>query len=195
MITKYIKVPAYVFTRDCDNIKITRKFLYDNVGFEYFLNRKLLEYSLDEDAFMGRGAILLPDERVKFLPRGTVRASNWMEWAHEDDGLDKIISITTVCFNIEDTIKEEDNLEELLLNKDIVENRELKIYMYLKVEAKEELSKEETHNLLDYISGQLSDGWGENFSVDYDKYTTCLIDDVSKLEVVDKLSYTILIPR
>ena len=182
MITKYIKVPAYVFTRDRDNIKITRNFLHNKNDFEYTLNRNLLHYSLDEDAFMGR-AIL--------LPKGTVRASDWVEWAHEDDGLDNILSITTVCFNLEDTLKE-DNLEELLL-KDIDKNRELKIYMYLKVEAKKELSKEETHNLLDYISGQLSDGWGENFSVDYHKYTICLIDDISKLEVVDKISYPIFL--
>lgn len=188
MITKYIKVPAYMFTQDCDNIKITRKFLDNKNDFEYVLNRKLLHYSLDEEAFMGRGYILLPDERVRLLPKGTVRTSDWMEWVHEDDGLDKIISITTVCFNIEDT----DNLEELLL-KGIDKNKELKIYMYLKVEAKEELSKEEIHNLLDYISGQLSDGWGENFSVDYGKYTICLIDDISKLKVVDQISFSILL--
>ena len=191
MITKYIKVPAYVFTRDSDNIKITRKFLDNKNDFEYVLNRKLLHYSLDEDAFMGIGYILLPDERVRLLPRGTVRTSDWMEWAHEDDGLDKIISITTVCFNIEDNLTEKE-LEKLLL-KGIDKNRELKIYMYLKVEAKEELTKEETHNLLDYISGQLSDGWGENFSVDYNRYTICLIDDISKLEVVDKISYSIFL--
>ena len=191
MITKYIKVPAYVFTRDSDNIKITRKFLDNKNDFEYVLNRKLLHYSLDEEAFMGRGYILLPDERIKLLPKGTVRTSDWMEWAHEDDGLDKIISITTVCFNIEDNLTEKE-LEKLLL-KGIDKNRELKIYMYLKVEAKEELTKEETHNLLDYISGQLSDGWGENFSVDYNRYTICLIDDISKLEVVDKISYSIFL--
>lgn len=193
MITKYIKVPAYVFTQDCDNIKITRKFLRNNNDFEYVLNRKLLHYILDEDAFMGRGYILLPDERIKLLPKGTVRTSDWMEWAHEDDGLDKIVSITTVCFNIEDNLTEKE-LEKLLL-KGIDKNRELKIYMYLKVEAKEELSKEETHNLLDYISGQLSDGWGENFAVDYHNYTTCLIDDISKLEVVDEISYAIFLPH
>lgn len=187
MITKYIKVPAYVY--DDINIKITRKFLRDNNGFKYILNRNLLHYSLDEDAFMGRGVILLPDQTFKVLPKGTVRTSDWMEWASEDDGLDKINSITTVCFNIEDTAKE-DNLEELLL-KGIDENRELKIYMYLKVEAKEELSEEETDKLLDYISGQLSDGWGENFSVDYQNYTTLLISDVSKLEVVDEIPHSL----
>ena len=191
MITKYIKVPAYVFTEDSDDIKITRKFLRNNRCFEFVLNRKLLEYSVDEEAFMGRGAILLSDKTFKLLPRGTVRASDWMEWAHDDDGLDKIISITTVCFNIEDTLSAK-KLEKLLL-KGIDENIELKIYMYLKVEVKEELSKEETHNLLDYISGQLSDGWGENFSVDYDKYTTCLISDISKLKVVDEIYYSIFL--
>lgn len=191
MITKYIKVPAYVFTQDSDDIKITRKFLSNKNDFEYVLNRKLLHYSLDEDAFMGRGYILLPDERIKLLPKGTIRASDWMEWAHEDDGLDKIVSITTVCFNIEDTLTEKEL--EKLLRKGIDENIEFKIFMYLKVEAKEELSKEDIHNLLDYISGQLSDGWGENFSVDYDKYTTCLIDDISKLEVVDQISYSIFL--
>lgn len=189
MITKYIKVPAYVFNQESDDIKITRKFLRDNRAFEFVLNKKLLEYSVDEEAFMGRGAILLPDQRFKLLPRGTVRASDWMEWAHEDDGLDKIVSITTVCFNIED----KDNLEKLL-RKGIDEKQELKIYMYIKVEAKEELSKKETHNLLDYISGQLSDGWGENFSVHYNNYTTCLIDDISKLKVVDEISYSIFLP-
>ena len=91
MITKYVKVPAYVHEH-YDDIKITRKFLHDNQGFEYVLNRKLLEYSLDENAFMGRAICSLPGQPLKCFPRGTVRASDWMEWAHDDDGLDNIIS-------------------------------------------------------------------------------------------------------
>lgn len=191
MITKYVKVPAYVHEH-YDDIKITRKFLHDNQGFEYVLNRKLLEYSLDENAFMGRAICSLPGQPLKCFPRGTVRASDWMEWAHDDDGLDNIISITTVCFNIEDKVKEE-NIEDLWI-KTTDDKRELTIYMYLKVEAKKELSEEETYSLLDYISGQLSDGWGENFSVHYDKYTTFLIDDISKLEVVDEISRPVWLP-
>lgn len=192
MITKYIKVPAYVFSQEDDDIKVTRKFLYDNQGFEYVLNRKLLEYSLDADAFMGWRVLLLPSQKGKHLPKGTVRASDWMEWAHDDDGLDNIISITTVCFNIEDKVKEE-NIEDLWIKR-TDDSRELTIYMYLKVEAKEELNKKETHNLLDYISGQLSDGWGENFSVHFDKYTTLLKDDISKLKVVDEISIPVWLP-
>ena len=192
MITKYIKVPAYVFSRDDDDVKITRKFLSDHRGFEYVLNRKLLEYSLDDNAFMGRGILLLPGQPAKHLPRGTVRASDWVAWVHDDDGLDNITSITTVCFNIEDKVKEE-NIKDLWI-KSTDDKRELTVYMYLKVEAKEELSEEDTHNLLDYISGQLSDGWGENFSVDYDKYVTHLIDYMPRLEVVDEISRPVWLP-
>lgn len=192
MITKYIKVPAYVFGDNYDDIKVTRKFLQDNQGFGYVLNRKLLEYSLDADAFMGWRVLLLPGQPAKHLPKGTVRASDWVEWVHDDDGLDNITSITTVCFNIEDKIKEE-NIEDLWIKR-TDDKRELTIYMYLKVEAKKELSEEDTHNLLDYISGQLSDGWGENFSVDYNKYTTNLIDTISKLEVVDEISVPVWLP-
>lgn len=192
MITKYIKVPAYVFGDNYDDIKVTRKFLQDNEGFEYFLNRKLLEYSLDTDAFMGWRVLLLPGQKGKRLPKGTVRASDWMEWAHDDDGLDKITSITTVCFNIEDKAGD-GNIDELWIKK-TDDKRKLDIYMYLKVEAKEELNKEDTHNLLDYISGQLSDGWGENFSVDYDKYRVHLRDDISKLKVVDEISIPVWLP-
>ena len=192
MITKYIKVPAYLRDGEGERVKLTRKFLFDNRGFYATINGELLKYTLDYEAFLGRRLLLLPNETPKLLPRGTVRIYDWMEWAHDDDGIHNVTSRLPVCLNIEDE-KPDGPMTELWV-KSTDDSRKLDIYLYIKLELKEELSEEETHNLLKYISEQLSDGWGENFWVEFKELNVGFNEDSNEFKLVDEIYVPVWTP-
>ena len=192
MVTKYIKVPAYLRDGDGERVKLTRKVLSDNRGFYDTINAELLKYSLDYQAFLGKGILLLPGQPAKHLPRGTVRIYDWMEWVHDDDGIHNVTSMLPVCLNIEDE-KPDGTMTELWV-KSIDDTRKLDIYLYIKLELKEELGKEELTALLNYISEQISDGWGENFWVEFKELKVDLSEDINEYKLVDEIYVPVWLP-
>lgn len=174
MVTKYIKVPAIILGPEKyygDEVVFTRESLRRHTNFEDEINTHLLinQHVVDIASFLGRGI----DHSAKTLsvfPKGTVRAADWMNWIRKDRDFpfDKVKSIIPVRVQIEDEDDPEDYGEPERWT------RELKNFLYIKVECEGELTKEETEKLFKYVAGQISDGWGENASA---TSFTCCVDN------------------
>ena len=171
MITKYIKVPAIILGPEDeeegqDEVIFTREKLRRHFAFEESINEHLLlkQHVIDIQAYLGKS--LDPSTNyTKLFPKGTVRAANWVDWLSrkldkDKFPFDKIKSIVPACVNIEDENDPGDYGEPKRWE------RKLKNYLYIRIDYEDELTEKDIQQLYKYMSGQLSDGWGENASAE-----------------------------
>lgn len=147
MKTFYIRYDLRLFSYDDQDFKpipITldfwRKFSQLGKGpIEYAFNEILLDFILDKNAFAYRRELKLDDLR---------------QWLHSDDEKEKrILRITNSIIPIHiGTSEISENLSD-----------PLGLYLYVEVKVKEEPSPEILKDLIEYVDGQMSDGWGEGF--------------------------------
>ena len=152
MVTKYVKVKMQLLDSNGDKVKINKEFMSNWANSEF--NKHILFYSLIPEVYETSGVIMQEDLLTYVYPE-------------EDKISDKIKCMIPSFLFAEDPIplsKVDTN------NKDQVAEwfngrytREYELYLYVKVDIAEDLTEEELSNLYKYLSGQMSDGWGEGF--------------------------------
>ena len=151
MVTQYIRIKMELCDYKKDtNLKFNRKVMETLNGFDYYLNRHLLIYGVVD--------------YEHFVRTGETKASDWVEYLYvNEDGTtwegitDNVVSILPTYMGLTDP-------KGWKFDKDYL-TRPLHLYFYIKIVSKDVISEQEMLNLKGYISGQLSDGWGEGFEV------------------------------